>query len=318
MKKNLLLTIVFLLVITATIIQSCRKMSKDISVQPSDATEIAKKHPKFTTLIVNQKLETYQVDENDRKITFDRSTLRTGAGCYPNVEPTIQLESWASTQASCGTGQPYQTYATFLLSSENEIVATNPNNSSQKTRGRMIVTNTSTGASVYTNNNILPVTITNAGTDPSDPTRTLYRVSWLNQSVPSNVFSGSNTIRLGLYYYTECEEESIYPYTALGNISNLGGLTACNVVSSMDVYFPTIHAVAACTCCTPDIIPTNQQIEFSRTGFTWTKEITSVDSYTPTSTELPQGYTYSVRYRNKGSNGCYGPWLSPSITVLWQ
>jgi hypothetical protein len=47
----------------------------------------------------------------------------------------------------------------------------------------MIVTVTSSGANVsgYPNNNITPVTITTVGTDPTDPTRTIYRVTFTNQ-----------------------------------------------------------------------------------------------------------------------------------------
>lgn len=276
---------------------------------------MALENPKYSTVILNQKLETYHVDELGNKVLLHKPA-GTGPGCYPAIEPTISLESWASTSTACGNNLPYQTKAIFLISSTNKIVTNNPSNTTQLTRGRMIVTVTSTGAAVYTNNSITTsLSIVNAGADPSDPTRTLYRVSWLNQSVPANVFNGNNTIRLGLYYYTECSEESQYPYTAIGNITNLGGLSACNIVSNMDFYYPNIFAVAACSCCTPDIIPSKQQVEFYTVQtngslvLKFARTLNANETYIPSNIELPPGTTaspktYNVRYRNVGTNGC--------------
>lgn len=307
------------------LINGCKKndvVSSDTETLLEKSKAWAAKQTQFTTHVMNEKLETYRVDENGNRVTSSFRTNSTGAGCYPAIEPSVTWNSWAATNPQCSPNNYYQIYSSFTISSQNAIVAANPNNANQKTRGRVIVTNTSTGASVYTNNSVLPLSITDLGVDPNDPTRHLYSITWTAQSVPSTVFSGSNTIRVGLYYFTECEEESQWPYQVIANLSNLGGLTACNVVSYVTIDFVNhyIHGLAASTNCNPDIVPTKQEVEFSRSGFVWTKKIDVTDSYIPTTTELPRGYTYSVKYRNVMGDPtvtCNGPWLQPVLSLYW-
>jgi len=307
--------------------QGCRKDQKNST--DSDLAEKLKKtrewvatQPKFTTHIVNEKIPVYQEDEQGNIIPRGSNAGQRISSCPSDVEPEVTFESWAADNPNCSSNNTYQVYASFTISSENAIVADNPNNSSQHTRGRMIVTVTATGANVsgYPNNNITPVTITTVGTDPTDPNRTIYRVTWTNQNVASSVFSGSNSLRVGLYFFTDCADESQFPYTVVANLFNIGGITACNVVSPVFVD-PSVHAingVSACSCCNPDILPQQQEVWFTRPGFSWSHTIGITDTYFPGSA-IPTGYTYTVTYRNVMTSGgsCTGPWLFPSTTVNW-
>lgn len=115
----------------------------------------------------------------------------------------------------------------------------------------------------------------------------------------------------------------LYYYTALGNITNLGsGLTVCQIVSNVYISYPNIFAVAACSCCTPNIIPFGQILEFTKNnipgiGSIYTMPTLAPDqTFFPTATQLPRG-NYKVRYRNLGPNCCLGPWLSPSQQITW-
>lgn len=301
------------------LINGCKKGNKDLSSEQTkliaDLKQWAADQPKYTTHIVNQRIDNPQVDENGNQISG--RVLGTGPGCYPQfTTPIVTFESWAATNPNCSSTNTYQFFSSFTISSENAIVADNPNNSSQHTRGRLVVT----GPNPYTDNNIPITAITDLGVDPTDNTRRVYRIEWTTLNISSSIFNGGNTIRFGLYYFTECEEESQYPYAPIANIGNIGGINACNVVSPLFIN-PTSHAVlgvSACSCCNPDIVPNGQRIEFTRSGFTTlTHDLGITDVWFPTTTELPHGYTYSVRYRNIGSNGCLGPWLYPSQNWLW-
>jgi hypothetical protein len=301
------------------LINGCKKNSKEESKAKDQLISELKKwaadQPKYTTYIVNQRIDNPQEDVNGNRV--NSRLLGTGPGCYPQfTTPIVTFESWAATNPLCSSSNTYQFFSSFLISSENAVVADNPNNASQHTRGRLVVT----GTNPSTDNSIPITAITDEGVDPTDNTRRLYRVTWTKLSVPSTVFNAGNTIRFGLYYFTECEEESQYPYAPIANIGNIGGIDACNVVSPLDIS-PTSHAVlgiAACSCCNPNIMPSAQRIEFSRAGFTTlTYDLGITEVWFPTTTQLPHGYTYNVRYRNIGSNGCLGPWLYPSQSWLW-
>lgn len=189
----------------------------------------------------------------------------------------------------------------------------------------MVITNTSSGSPVYTNQSVLPITITDLGVNPNRTSHHLYKVTWTAQNLPSYVFDGSNTIDLGLYYDTECEDESRWARLAIANAANLGGLSACNVINYVTVDYVNhyLHGNAAVSTCIPDLAPNYHQVEFTRSGFGgYMKILGLTETYIPNTTELPRGYTYSVRYRNQvGSNinnpSCWGPWTQTGWNVYW-
>lgn len=228
----------------------------------------------------------------------------------------------------------WQVYAAFIISSENAIVASNPNNINQKTRGRVIVTNASTGATLVNNNNILPVTITSIGTDPSDPNRTLYRVTFSAQNIIFSNSVQSWSLRVGLFFYTECEEESQYPYTVVATIANLGSLPVCEMVhpvwwdvpqNGMNGFFAGVLNCAVC-CFSP--YPSQQEIQISaNASFTDLRhsEVPQQQPIVPIPNIIgiadyyqwlpPSGSTRYIRFRNLGTN-CTGPWSSTKTVII--
>ncbi|HUC79488.1 MAG TPA: hypothetical protein VMR70_01175 [Flavisolibacter sp.] len=317
----------FLFLASASLLfHSCKKTDADFSTTDSDlqkSKEWAAKQTKFTTHVVNQKLVTNYVDENDKIVTNVQRLNRTSS-CEALIDPEATLSSWAATDPQCSPAGTYQIYAVFTISSQNEIVDENPNNTSQKTRGRVVITNASTGSAVFTDQNVLPVSITNMGADPNRAGHTLYQVTWTAQNLPSSVFDYNNKIDLGIYYYSDCEDESRFARLATANIANLGGLSECNVVNyvTVDHVNHFIHGNAAVSTCIPDFAPNYHQVKFERAGFSFTKVIGLTQSYQPTTTEVPRGYTYKITYRNQlGSNinspTCEGPWIAPALTLYW-
>lgn len=321
---------------------SCRKQSSSSNqnietfASKEYIQQYIQQHPKGIELAgSNTKLVTTRVDEEGNPLsqTEKIKLFEIGPGCYPTVEPETIIESQSKMRNSCSQND-WQVYASFIISSVNAIVASNPNNTNQKTRGRVIVTNTSTGATVINNNNILPVTISSIGTDPSDPNRTLYRVTFTAESIAFSNSIQNWSLRIGLFFYTECEEESQYPYTVVATNTNLGSLPVCGIVHPMwwsapipNVINGFISGVLNCAVCCFSPYPSQQEIEISaNASFTDLRHsevppgqpaipnIIGLGDYYQWKPET--GETRYIRFRNKVTNGCTGPWSSTKTVII--
>lgn len=342
LNSALIFTIIALFIST---LYSCEKQSNTTDQTTTKTAtkeyiqQYIQQHPKGIELSgSNTKLVTTHVNEDGNPISQIEKNkinlLGSGTGCYPTVEPETIIESQSMMRNSCSQND-WQVYASFIISSENAIVASNPNNMNQKTRGRVIVTNTSTGATVVNNTSILPVTITSIGTDPSDPGRTLYRVTFNAQSISFSNSLQNWSLRVGLFFYTECEEESQYPYTVVANVANLGSLPVCSIVHPVYYAAPQsgmsgfIAGVLNCAVCCFSPYPTQQEIQISTspTDFITSSNIKNTEvSPTFTGSTFTIGIadyfpswnfsgTRYIRFRNIGSNGCVGPWSTPKMVV---
>lgn len=270
--------------------------------------------PKMIVHPLNQQLENFQVDEYGSKIPF--GSLRTngsGPGCEPVSNPSAFIDNWAITDADCNHDNYYQVTAAFEISSENVVVNDNPNDTSQHTYGRILVRNSS-NVLIFSKQDI-PVTITDLGIDPNNLAAHIYKVSWVSTSLATSLINISNTMRLGLYYYTECEEESRYSYAPITDWFNIGEATVCNVVSPvfLDPQGHSILGVAACSCCNPEILPALHKVVFTRSGFSDTIRLGITQVLFPS--QIPQGYTYDVTYWNIGSDSCEGP--HHTVSTYW-
>lgn len=109
------------------LINGCKKndvtTTDDNSLQRSK--EWAAKQPQFTTRIMNKQLESFYVDENDNRIVTSQRNNRA-TSCEATVDPEAVLDSWAATDNQCSMSGSYQLYAAFTISSQNKIVADNP------------------------------------------------------------------------------------------------------------------------------------------------------------------------------------------------
>ena len=153
------------------------------------------------------------------------------------------------------------------------------------------------------------MTITDLGQDPNNLAAHIYKIKWVSTSLATSYINSSYSMRLGVYYYTECEEESRYSFAPVTNWFNIN-TTVCSVASPvfLDVQGHSLLGVSACSCCNPEIVPSSQKIKFTRSGFGgFTKQLGVTDVYFPTTSELPTGYTYTYEYWNIGSDGCEGP-----------
>lgn len=354
---------IFTIAMATMIIIGCKKADiRSEKSQPDipDAEKLSrvqdwlKSQPNYVYHSVNQRLETYRTNNKGEIVEVSARPLSTGVGCEPFNEPSPTLEGWASFNSNCGsTPAQYSVYASFEISSENAIVYQDPNNPtstspSAKTRGRLAVTSTATGSVIYNAANIIVAQgdITLIGTDPLDPNRSLYRVTYLVQNVPETAVAGGTTIRLYITYYTECEEESQLSYNSVANIGNLSGVTACNVVNTVFVNpsLKSISGAAACaSCCIPSVIPKFHYVRFVNIS-------TGVEVYSNptlgvtqtillTNAQVPTGASYRVEYRNAnwkthpaghpqqgqlildGSGNpileCYGPWIQNPTIYVW-
>lgn len=351
-RTNLLfqtrLNAVLLFAITVTFISTFNSCKKQSNITDQTTTKLATKeyiqqyiqqHPKGIELAgSNTKLVTRHVYEDGNPISqFEKNKINllgSGPGCYPTVEPETIIEGQSLMRSNNCSDNDWQVYASFIISSENAIVASNPININQKTRGRVIVTNASTGATLVNNNNILPVTITSIGTDPSDPNRTLYRVTFSAQNIIFSNSVQSWSLRVGLFFYTECEEESQYPYTVVATMANLGSLPVCDVVHpvfydvpqfGMNGFFAGVLNCAVC-CFSP--YPTQQEIQISaNASFTDLRhsEVPQQQPIVPIPSIIgiadyyqwlpPSGSTRYIRFRNLGTN-CTGPWSSTKAVII--
>ena len=66
-------------------------------------------------------------------------------------------------------------------------------------------------------------------------------------------------------------------------------------------------------------MPDEHEVEFfgGPLGYYGPFTIPFYSLFAPTTTQLPRGYTYTARYRNKVTSTCAGPWIVPSETVIW-
>jgi hypothetical protein len=309
--------------ITSLLFYSCQKNGKEATSKNLDAKELQAKiekakawmatQPKMVFHPLHEEIRNFRIDANGNEVPFRSSRITgSGPGCDPVSSPQAVIENWAITDADCAYDGYYQVSGEFHISSENAVVSDNPNNSSQHTYGRLLIRNTS-NVLVYSKEDI-PVTITDLGQDPNDLAAHIYKIAWVTTSLSSSYINASYSMRLGLYYYTECEEENRYSYAPVTNWFNINA-TVCSVASPVFID-PSGHSllgVSACSCCNPEIVPSAQKISFSRAGFGgFTKQLGVTDVYFPTTSELPRGYTYTVEYWNIGPSSCEGPHLVTS------
>lgn len=121
------------------------------------------------------------------------------------ADPASYVDNAAITSVQvvyvCGSG--YKFTIKWRISTYFTLVTTNPINSTQLSRGRIQLKNNS-GVNVYQNLTITPVTLTNVGTDPTDPSATLYDFSYTTPFISSTVMNQTVTINNAYYIFTDC------------------------------------------------------------------------------------------------------------------
>ena len=322
----------FILFIAVTILTSACKKEKreDANVSlPSKAAVDAMiaSQPQYVTFPVNQRMERASEDEFGNPINYTRTgTDGSGTGCENVPMPEATLESWGAI-AKCDRNNNH-VRATISVSSVNVVEAGRKGFPGSLTRGYMRVTKLVSGALVYQHVSITPVSILDSGVDPTDPTRHIYKVSWFLDGVPDVAFERGNTIRLGLYYYTDCPDEAPpagFGVTAVANYP--AGAAACNVAHPITIV-PAgtggyVYAAGECASCFnwPDL-PERQEFYY-RTSYAAAVadriggpySIVKIGSPVVLSAMTP-GITYYFMYRNAGIT-CTGPPTQTPTAVVW-
>ena len=154
MTKIRIIPLVGLIGLFSVFLSGCKKSNKEnvhdepISANLQNRIDKAiawmKTQPKMVMHPIHEKLRNFQVDENGNEVSFrSLRTTGSGTGCAPISDPSAFIDNWALTDADCNHDNYYQVVGEFSISSENAVVSTNPNNSSQHTYGRILVRNSS-------------------------------------------------------------------------------------------------------------------------------------------------------------------------------
>jgi|GEM_PF-3411497 len=342
----------FVFFLSVTFFNSCQKNEhgKEVKSQKQKDEEVLKwiSEQKTTSFFVpgGKIIESFRTDaEGNRvKVTSPKQqiTLATGPGCYVD-EPSPVFEGINYREVCDSDPRVYDATVSFKISSDNAIVYRNPNqptstSAANQTRGRLQITNSDGSTVLFNEANIFStIVITDLGVDPSVATNRIYRVTFEVSNIPYSALNTANYVaRAYITYYTECEEQSAYPYNLIGAYGNATGLGPCDIINDVWINpsFPSVSGVAACLCCVPPLYSNRQEIEiYNAAGTTrlWHKTITATQTvYIPTSSggDIGDGYvtpnqTVKIRYRNIQVNTstnaieCTGGWLLTFKTMVF-
>ena len=294
-------------------------------------------------------IDSYRTDLAGNRVNFSRATqediLAAGPGCYVD-EPSPAFEGINYSEVCDSDPRMFNATVSFKISSDNAIVARNPNQpnstaTANQTRGRLQVTNSDGSQVLFNQANIYStIVITDLGVDPLVASNRIYRVTYNVNNIPETALNTANYVaRAYITFYTECEEQSSYAYNLIGAYGSATGLSACDIINKVWINpsFPSISGVAACLCCVPplysnrhdveiysnnSIIPTTDGVLGTTVGLLWKKRITAIQTvYIPTTSgaNIGDGWvapnqTVKIRYKNVQLNGsnivqCTSQWL---------
>jgi hypothetical protein len=358
MKRRLLTTLsslLLLLSVTVLLLHSCKKQDQPPTQQDLDqranekaliSARIAQKGLTFF-VPVNQKLESYYVDSALNRIPKElllkrssgtKGTASITSACDFSNTPTVTISSYAIT-TNCESG--FSITWNYTVSTNNNIVPTNPTISTAKSKGLLRIVNSS-NTQIYTENPAL-ASLQDAGADPNNPGYELFNVSITSSNISISDFASGNSIKLGANLVTDCPDvEAVSIAIATYSLNGSGG-AAANPCDRLDaIQIPSITSTPfriygedpVGTCVSGFIYPDLQEIQYSLNGgTTWSSDTTNlVWSYwlpptnntvlatlvnnghspfvDPTGSlelqlNLTQGQTYnvSIRYRNIMYNG---------------
>lgn len=324
------------------IFYSCKKSETKTSSEQSITKEEAiakiknqlKGKPIETTYNLNLPGRGYYSDENGNQI--DLNTIkqqRSSYTCPPPDDDYFSTELISITsQYTCGQG--YEITVKYYISVLYNLVASNPNNSSQLSKGKLRLKNSS-GTVIYNNTNV-PISssnIENLGMDPSDINLTKFRITFTTPYIADVTYGNSSVAEPAAFIYTDCSNvPSIsLPYSSSQSVSTTGNYTLPCTRYDKVYYNPagggtpaSVAGVNAGSGCSiyGYVYPDQQRIQFLNTsvtpnvwtdmpfvlyGSTATGYIANWDVWFIDRTGLlaPVG-NYQIRYHNKENNTSYG------------
>lgn len=195
-------------------INSCKKsdkiqnQNKRVDI-PKSIIDKLKSSENFITLPVNKKAKGFVVDANGNvivsKLQKYSRTLTNQEYCddpssaEPDDVDLVSIES----RFICGSG--YLLTINWKISTVFTFVNTNPNNSSQLSKGRLRLKNGS-GTTIYQNLSITPIAITSLGTDPNNSEKTIYNVSFTTPYLSQSLINQTAYLDNSYFIYSDCSD----------------------------------------------------------------------------------------------------------------
>lgn len=308
MKKNLIPVVLLVLCATAIFVHSCKKSSVNSlqaqkDEQASEKALIAAKISKegiTRTIVLNQKLGYDFVDASGHVIP-KAQVVKPGSGTADDIvsacdftnDDEFTINRIAISQ---GCNASYQLTWTYTISTNNNIVQTNPYFSTYNTEGQIAVYNG--GSPVYTDN-VSPATIVDQGADPGRLGYEIFTVTFsTTNAVSAAYFASPYTFKMGAFIATDCGPDGS------GNYQNLLFLIhavtpLANVCNRIDPVYQAIssppplrfYGEATTGCPSSLTLPDLQEVQYSTDGgSTWVGGSTSSSTlsyYLPPSSGAP-------------------------------
>lgn len=285
MKRSLLPLPLLLLLVIIILIHSCSKnpannLPDQKEVQAKEKELIAARIGKegITRIIpLDKKLDYELADAQGHVIPIESLSSRKThpdniSACDDNNSWTVTIQSLAIS-AGCNTG--YQLSWTYTISTNNNIVQTNPYNSSYYTHGQIQVLDGSNAQVYY--DDLAASSITDQGPDPSRSGYEIFTVVFSTASNMNSVwFASPYKFNMGAFIATDCGPDAnnhyqnllrlIKPITPLANICNRIDPIQNAVTSPLRFYGEDPIGTCPSTLALPDM----QEIQYSTDGgFIW-------------------------------------------------
>lgn len=209
MSKKILSIVCALFVVLTIIVIGCKKMtsSSDITSQkiPQKVLDKLKTQDGQITIPINETIKGFVTDQNGNPIDVSKSNHRSTdpnlCDDPSNINVTATLVS-LSKSFTCNVG--YKVNAVWELSTNVDmLLATNPLNSSQLSKGRLQLKNSS-GTVIYSQLSITPVSITDLGADPNVSGNKIFRVTYSSANISTSTMNSAYTMANSCFIYTDC------------------------------------------------------------------------------------------------------------------
>ena len=198
----------------------------ELAQAKADLKAMLAKNGSTTVVPLQEKISAYYSNTAGVAISRER-LLRHGSrpgvqgasitsSCDYSNDPSALLNSYSIT-FDCIQG--FKVAWNYTVSTNNNIVASNPTTPSQITKGKFYIYNGTTV--IYSDLNVASSSIIDEGADPSNGGYELYSITFTTGWLPSSDFSASYTTKLGALLVTDCADIEAFPialqsYSATG------------------------------------------------------------------------------------------------------
>lgn len=256
-------------------------------------TEMRKQKGGFT-YVVNKKSPVVYLDQQGNERKFDAGRLMD-IPCDQEEDDFLNNEFthlYQSIWYVCG--QDFKVVVEYELSTAFTPVLTNPANPSQVSRGRFRIIDPNTNATLYTNSNVTPVTITHVGPDPNNADKQLYRISYTVTGLTEAQMTTGGSFENRPIIYSDCPDVITTAGSWLGAIAG-APVDACSKVDRISMVPGGGNRVVFVGGCD--------------------EQISTVGSCYPPSLASGRPHEHDVEWRKPG-DATYGNWPAALPTQL--